>query len=181
MGLNQTGVGLALLRLCALMILMTSLGLSAGASTVHEVRFAQTAKVLVWVDGVMIGAGREIALSAAPASAAPLIGAGELDPIAALEGDRLVVQIASNSGFVIETRDPEQASGLSVRVLDQGSNAQVRPQAISAASRQIFAQADRTAARPGTPQTQSLTLEILSNGHGLGDVIIRAVENSAKQ
>ena len=167
---------MAVLRVFALSVILAALSFSAGAGTVQTVRFAQTGKVLVWMDGVMIGQGSEVSLSPSQIHESPIFGNGVLEP-AQTAGHRLIVKIASNTGFVLETRTPREIGEISVRVLEQGANAQALPRPPARGSAHIFVQTDRTAHSRGAPETQSLTLEIVSTGRALDDITIKAINS----
>ncbi|MFN3213220.1 MAG: hypothetical protein ACE37M_08950 [Henriciella sp.] len=165
---------MALLRIGAFLVLSTAFAQNAAAGTVHEVRFSQSAQVLVWADGIKVGQGPAVALGAGPQQATSMIGAGTLDPIQDLS-DRMILEIASNTGFVIEAPHADGSDAISVRVINQGANAQVRQGQIHAGSSRLFEQVGRTAIRPGAPRTQTLTLELTSDENTLDHLIIRAV------
>lgn len=169
-----------MLRIFALFVSLTSLSATAAAGTVQNVRFAQTGKVLVWIDGEMIGQGAEVSLSNGNAVAKPFFGNGTLEPSQASSGEarhRLIVKIASNTGFTLETNTPRDQGEISVRVIEQGQNAQVLTRYPASGSLNIFEQSDRTARRPGTAETQALTLEVISTGRALDDLTIKATES----
>ncbi|GAB5456063.1 MAG: hypothetical protein Hens2KO_22920 [Henriciella sp.] len=169
-----------MLRIFALFVLLTSLCATAAAGTVQNVRFAQTGKVLVWMDGEMIGQGAKVSLNNGNAVAKPFFGNGTLEPSQASSADvrhRLIVKIASNTGFTLETDTPREQGEISVRVVEQGQNAQVLTRHPARGSLSIFEQSDRTARRPGTAETQALTLEVISTGRALDDLTIKATES----
>ena len=165
-----------MLRIGAFLVISSALAVSAAAGTVHEVRFSQSAQVLVWADGIKIGQGSEVSLGAGPQQGAALIGAGTLDPVQDLS-DRMILEIASNTGFVIEAPYAEASDAISVRVINQGANAQVRRGQTEAGSPRLFEQIGRTAIKPGAPETQTLTLEVASDQQTLNHLIIRAVDD----
>lgn len=162
-----------------LIILSILIGLGAAADTVHHVRFSQTAKVLVWAEGNFLGQGPEVRIATQLDPIEPPLGSGQLDPLDTTTHaaeDVLTLQIASNTGFVIETRDPAVANSISARVIAQGPNAQLRQNLLDPGSGLIFEQTARTAARPGAADTQTLTLELISDHGRLEELIIRTAE-----
>lgn len=165
-----------MLRIDAFLVLSAALAMNAAAGTVHEVRFSQSAQVLVWADGIKVGQGAEVSLGTEPGQGTALIGAGTLDPVRDLS-DRMILEIASNTGFVIEAPHVEASDAISVRVINHGANAQVRQGQTEAGSSHLFEQIGRTAIKPGAPETQTLTLELKSDPHMLDQLIIRAVND----
>lgn len=174
---NQTEEDLALRRCGTLIILPIVLGLSAAADTVHHVRFSQTAKVLVWAEGDFIGQGPEVRITPQLDPVKPHFGSGRLEALNTMidsaEGV-LTLQIASNTGFVIEARTPKVANSISARVIQQGPNAQLHQNLVDPSSGLIFEQTTRTASRPGAATTQTLTLELTSDQGSLDEFVIRA-------
>lgn len=167
-------------RIFALSMILMSLCSSAGAGTVQTVRFTQTGKVLVWVDGVMIGQGAAVSLGTGNTSAEPVLGGGKLEqagPFSTNASHRLVFSVASNTGFVLETETPLAMEDVSVRVLATGENAQALTRIPANGLRQIFEQTDRTAQGSGAPITQSLTLEVISTDRALDDLTIKATNS----
>ena len=165
-----------MLRVFTLSVILASLSLNAAAGTVQTVRFAQTGKVLVWMDGVMIGQGSEVSLNPSQADEGPIFGNGVLEP-AQTAGHRLIVKIASNTGFVLETETPRETGEISVRVIEEGANARALTRPPTSGSDHIFVQMDRTAHSRGAPETQTLTLEVISTGRALDDITIKAIES----
>lgn len=140
----------------------------ASASTTHDVRFAQPAKVLVWQSGVLIGQGPEISVFGGQTAAIrPQIGSGLLVSTGS-EGaavrQHLKLSVASNIGFTIEADSAEVAARTSVRVVNRGPNAQDLSRPASLTTGQVFRQIEKTAQRPGTPDSQALELEITWTG-----------------
>lgn len=130
---------------------------AAMAGTVHKVRFAQPAQILVWEDGDLIAQGDHIQLSQShDAKAKRLIGAGTLLPVSGDNSSR-TISIASNTAFSLKSGDMTDPAGISVRVLGARENAQVRASGVDEST---FRQAAKTAARPGTPASQAIELEI---------------------
>ena len=130
-----------MIRVFALSSILMSLCASAVAGTVQTVRFAQTGKVLVWVDGVMVGQGAAVSLGANEASINPIFGNGKLEPMSSMSADathRIVFSVASNTGFVLETGTALKASEVSVRILAEGKNARAATRIPGDGSRRIF-------------------------------------------
>lgn len=153
----------------------------ALADTVHQIRFATPAKVLVWQNGALTGEGQIVNLFSRPMS--PLqtpLGSGVLQSVAAtepLDTQRAVVKIASNSGFAIKATDPTAAASMDVRLIGYGPNAQFRPGALSLATGIVFAQSEKTARHRGTPETQSIELELTWKGSTPPALAVLAVHN----
>lgn len=151
------------------------------ASTTHEIRFVQSANILVWQDGGLIGQGREVSVfETESATVRPVIGSGTLmsgasDRTSALNGLRL--SIASNSGFTIETDTPDTSDRVTVYLVSQGPNAQAATRVVSAASGIVFHQTQKTAHQPGAPESQALHLEITWTGPVRPTLRIRAMEH----
>jgi len=143
---------------------ISSISLNAAASTRHEVRFSQTAKIVVWQGETLIGEGADVSLlSEQNLAPEPLFGAGQLDPVGATEPaltPRSVFKIASNSGFIIETSDEGSARDLSVRLISEGENAQARLIPLERGSSIVFEQAAKTAIRTGAPASQAISVEV---------------------
>ena len=167
-----------MLRVFALSTILISLCSTAAAGTVQTVRFAQTGKVLVWVDGEMIGQGAEVSLSTSQQNIEPIFGNGSLEQVRAVSTEtphRLVFSVASNTGFVIETGAARETGEVSVRILEAGQNAKALARNPASGSKRIFEQTDRTAHSSGAPITQALTLEVISTGRALDDITIKAI------
>ena len=150
----------------------------ASASTTHEIRFVQSAAILVWQDSALIGQGSEVSIFEDEVGAfRPHAGSGILIsavPERASTQQRLTLNIASNSGFTIETSDAEAAARISVRVVSRGLNAQESPRPVSPATGLVFRQMQKTAMRPGAPESQALELEITWTGSVRPALQIRA-------
>ena len=135
---------------------------AAMADTVHHVRFAQPAQILVWEAGTLIARGDQINLTARAANLnTKLIGAGILQPVDDRPNGSMTIAIASNTAFSLKTRDPAAADDVVVRVLGAGENAQIRSQA---APNGLFRQSAKTAIRRGHPSSQAIELEISWSG-----------------
>ena len=148
-------------RLVILAIFAAICAHSSAASTVHHVRFAQPAMIMVWEDGALTGQGSQVDLMGLGAGErSALLGSGELIQSNETIGESKIISIASNTGFAIRAVDAMPSQTVSVRVLAMGENAQARDIAINGHAETIFKLADRTAARPGLPESQSITLEI---------------------
>lgn len=164
----QVWRGIFLAMLCA----MTTL--CAFAGTVHDVRFQQTARVLVWQDGALIGEGQHINLF--ETGSVETIGSGNLLPVSLdtpLTGQSARFEIASNSAFVLESENPLVAQSVRVRIVGVGDNAQARPMPTLAGSNVVFLQNAKTAMRRGQPESQALTLEISWTGPAPPDLSVR--------
>ena len=126
----------------------------------------------------MIGQGAEVSLSTGSTPVEPVFGNGSLEPVRAFSSDtphRIVLSVASNTGFVLETDAARDADEISVRILEAGENAQALTRVPANGSKRIFEQTDRTAQGRGAPITQSLTLEVVSTGRALDDITIKAI------
>ncbi|MEO1303936.1 MAG: hypothetical protein AAFV37_03090 [Pseudomonadota bacterium] len=135
---------------------------SAAASPVHTVRFAQDPVLLVWHEGALIGHGPSLTLLASETPPPQLMGTGELDPVPIgfnLKSNVQRYEIASNTGFVIETADPSIARP-TIRVIDIAPNAQYAEGLLSERDQVVFRQNLKTALYPGSPVSQALTIEI---------------------
>lgn len=152
--------------------------LSALAGTVHEVHFAQTARVLVWQNSVLLGDGDRVPLL--KTEAADTFGSGVLTPIG-LESTNSAqtarFEIASNSAFVLETLNADVAHSIRVRLIGSGVNAQARPIPVTTGSGVLFMQSEKTAIQRGTPESQALTLEITWTSPEMPDLWVRAVSS----
>lgn len=167
-----------MLRPTLLLIMLTLISLNAAADTMHKVRFTQTAKVLVWLNGTMAGQGAKVAITPSSEPTAPVFGSGELAPTVSepgVHGQSMTLSVASNTSFVIEARDPYVAEQISVRVIDQGANAQLLETTDSPNRSLIFEHSDKTAMRSGAPKSQAITLELSWAGGAPGDLVVRAL------
>ena len=163
-------------RLVILAILAAICALSSAASTVHHVRFAQPAMLMVWEDGVLIGQGQQIDLTGLGAVDRPsLLGSGELIQSNETIGQSKIISIASNAGFEIRTSNTMPDQGVSVSVRAIGENAQARANAIESDRESVFTLTERTAARPGAPESQSITLEIEWTGSVAPNLYVTAL------
>ena len=134
----------------------------AMAGTVHHVRFAQPAQILVWESGALIARGDQIRLTRrATARSHELMGAGTLLPAVEPARESMVVAIASNAAFSLVSDDPSSAGDVDVRVLGIGENAQIRSET---RPRTLFRQGAKTAIRRGHPSSQAIKLEISWSG-----------------
>ena len=150
-------------RLIFFATLVAFSALWSAAGTVHHVRFAQPSTVLVWQDDALIGQGEIVPLLAASDFAPEdIFGSGQLVSSIEVTGHSQTVRIASNTGFEIRAVDGAPLEDVSVRVVGVGENAQATESSGSSQTR--FRQSAQTAFRPGSPQSQSITLEILWQG-----------------
>ncbi|MEM7637769.1 MAG: hypothetical protein AAF269_01805 [Pseudomonadota bacterium] len=154
--------------------------LSAGgsASTVHEIRFVQSAQILVWQDDVWVGQGSSIDLTGPGiADAVPFPGSGQLDSVSFADPtvtSRTRLKIASNSAFKIQTTSSNAAPDVEVRILDVGPNARASRQTSDGTAGIVFYQAEKTAQRRGAPETQAIELELSWTGAPPSDLRIMA-------
>lgn len=140
----------------------------ATASNVQEVRFVQSAKVLVWQDGDLAGQGSEVVLlNENPVAERAWFGAGQLEPVLASANPvsgSVTLQIASNSGFVLETVNPGTAAQIQVQAIGERENAQLRSAPLASGSSILFQQTEKTAFRAGTAQSQTISLRVSWTG-----------------
>ena len=146
------------------MVWLGLMSLTAAASTVHELRFSQPAKVLVWQSGEFIGQGPEVSVLASLDTAPPdLLGSGELLFSVNQETNvarKVEFSVASNSGFLIKSDDPRFADDVQVRIVGVGANAASAVTLADRGAGVIYHQASKTAYRPGGPETQALRFEV---------------------
>lgn len=139
-------------------------GLAAQAGTVQNVRFAQAATVMVWQDGQAIGHGAEVVMTAGGFTAAsPFPGSGQLvsaSDLNASDERQMRVKIASNSGFVIRAENPVHADQFVIELVGVGINAYPALRSSERLPGVIFQQSEKTAQRPGEPESQALELVI---------------------
>ena len=168
----QVWRGIFLAMLCAITTLC------AFAGTVHDVRFQQTARVLVWQNGALIGDGQHIALF--ETGSVETIGSGNLVPVGfdtPIAGQSARFEIASNAAFVLESANPAAAQSVRVRIVSVGDNAQARPLSNMEGSNVVFRQDEKTAVRRGQPESQALTLEITWTGPVQPELTVRALHS----
>ena len=141
--------------LCALAGISSA---AAMAGTIHHVRFAQPAQILVWESGALIARGDRIELFPNAAGLQHDIpGAGTLLPLAAESRRTRVISVASNTAFSLIGSDEQTAGTVAVQILGVGENAQSQPLQSSGS---LFRQGVKTAVRKGSPQSQSIELKI---------------------
>ncbi len=134
----------------------------AMAGTVHHVRFAQPAQILVWEAGTLIARGDRIELTAHELKqGSDLIGAGTLMPVADRSNSSMIIEIASNTAFSLNSDDPSATDTVAVRVLGVGENAQIQ---LETKPQTLFRQGAKTAIRRGDPASQAIELEISWSG-----------------
>ena len=169
---------MVLSRLILLMLALACLAPAALAGTVHEIRFAQTERVLVWQDGTFIGEGAQVALNethSAPAIA--MMGSGTLEPVRVSfteAAQSTTIELASNTGFAIIADDFATASRVEVSVLGAGANAMVQPNTSQGAGLVVFEQVGKTARRPGEARSQAVTLQVSWTGNVAPRLMVRA-------
>ncbi|MEL6860722.1 MAG: hypothetical protein AAGL11_02705 [Pseudomonadota bacterium] len=161
-------------RLVIFATLFALSALSSAASTVHHVRFAQLATVLVWQDDALIGQGQTVSLTGA-SDLAPveMLGSGQLIGTIEATGQSQTVRIASNTGFEIRAADGVELDGVSVRVISIGANAAASTD--KDAPQALYRQSSKTALRPGSPLSQSITLEIEWQGETAPRLLVAAL------
>ena len=153
----------------------------ALADTVHQIRFANPARVLVWQDGAPAGQGAnvEVLPARAPFSMTPF-GSGTLIRVASMpspQDGRTTLRIASNCGFVIQTSDSDSAAQVRTRFLKRGPNAQFQPSERPSDATVVFLQTEKTAIRRGTPESQSIELEVTWQGAIPPTLHVLAIDN----
>ncbi|MEO1553853.1 MAG: hypothetical protein AAFR82_07935 [Pseudomonadota bacterium] len=124
----------------------------------------QSAEILVWQNDVLIGRGPSVTvLDQAVSQPSDLVGSSRLTPVLAdteTHLGSLRLAVASNTGFDVAVGDPLIAAQLQARILRIGANAGASPHASEAGMPVIFSQSEKTASRPGAPQTQAIEIEI---------------------
>ncbi|MCR9269018.1 MAG: hypothetical protein NXH72_03420 [Hyphomonadaceae bacterium] len=164
------------LRLALALLVITLISPAGHAGTVHEVRFAQSGKVLVWQDGERVGQGADVIVNAPEVNAGNrLIGAGQLEPIGASRdqaSNSLRLQVASNTGFEIISIDPVRTPKVRVVVAGIGDNAALKAGATS--SEVLFQQATKSAVRSGSALSQAIALDIFWDGDVPPALLVRA-------
>lgn len=139
--------------------LATAASAASEAGTVHHVRFAQPAQILVWENGDLIAHGDRIQLSDRAVSSAPsLLGTGALVPVEDAARGQRIISVASNTAFSLSANPGESVT---VRLLEARENAQARA---DGATGVLFRQVTKTAVRPGAPTSQAIELEISWSG-----------------
>lgn len=156
----------------AMLFAMTNL--CAFAGTVHDVRFQQTARILVWQEGALIGEGQSIDLF--ETGSVETLGSGNLLPVSLdtpFVGQSARFEIASNSAFVLESNNPLAGQNINIRIVSVGDNAEARPMPTMTGSNELFRQSAKTAVRRGQPKSQALTLEISWTGAAPPNLSVR--------
>jgi hypothetical protein len=145
---------------------------SALAGTVHHVRFAQPAQILVWEHGELVGHGDRIQLiESHDVRPERLIGNGTLLPVENRISGTRTIAVASNTAFILKSDSAAGRPDVTVRVLSERENAQAR---IGPSRDSAFRQSVKTAARPGAPASQAIELEISWSGDQPPDLFIIA-------
>lgn len=170
-----------MLRALLLLGLTLSVSFSAAAGTVHKVRFAQSAKVLVWQDGTWIGQGHAIDLSRTAADLpAMYLGSGRLDPVETSTKDKgsITLEIASNSGFVITAASSTPGTQITARLIGISPNASSSARSMTetflhSGEQTIFTQSQKTATRPGDVSTQTIRIELRWSSSTQPDFAVR--------
>ena len=144
---------------------------AAAAGTVHKVRFAQPAQILVWEDGELIAQGPRVQLlGLASTDREQLIGDGTLLPVETARGTK-TISVASNAAFSLRSQEAGASDRYAIRVLSARENAEARVQTGTEA---VFRQGAKTAIRPGAPASQAIELEISWSGDAPPDLFIVA-------
>ena len=155
--------------LCVLAIAASA---AAMAGTVHHVRFAQPAQILVWEAGTLIARGDRIELSSlSRARSKDLLGAGTLVPAGETRNQSIIIEVASNTAFSLASDDADPAQGVVVEILGVRENAQLHP---VQTSESLFRQSAKTAVRRGPPLSQAIELEISWSGEVPPNLILAA-------
>lgn len=151
-------------RLAIVFLLCIAGALSSAANVVHTVRFAQPEVLIAWDEEVLIGQGETVQISgAAEAVEMDFPGSGSLTSAASDIEQSRTIRIASNTGFILRAPNATSVEHVSVRAVDAGPNAAILSSP-PADSEILFRQSARTAQRPGSPESQAITLEISWRG-----------------
>lgn len=162
-------------------VVVFAIAAHAKAGTVQKLVFKQDGMAVVWYDGALLGKASEIELVPASEalSQADYMGGGQLQAVtASFEPQNSVrFQIASNTGFRIETLSPVEPGSIKVRVTNAGSNASYKMAPGREGQRRgagtvIFAQHGKTAEKPGSPISQAIEVEVSWSGD-LPSLILR--------
>lgn len=154
-------------------VVVFAIAAHAKAGTIHKLKFQQTGVAVAWQDGDLIGKGDDFTLiqGESETSTAVYMGGGSLQAIPATFENRqsLRFQIASNTGFRIETLSPVDPGAVRVRVTNAGSNARYKMAPGWEGQRRgagtvIFAQRGKTAEKPGSPISQAIEVELSWSG-----------------
>ena len=141
---------------------------AASASTVHKVRFAQPATVLVWQDDVLVGQGDRIVLrEELSLEDIDTPGSGVLASLSAgvvSAEQRVSFRVASNTGFAVRVVDSAQTVDVLVNVIASGENAAVVGSDLNPTDDLVFHQTTKTATRSGSPISQSIAFEATWGG-----------------
>ncbi len=161
---------------------------ASHGDVIHTVRFVQDPVLVVWSEDGSTQSGSRIDLAGAPASAPQinLPGAGTLDPVATNHAMVSKVQrfrVASNSGFQIKISAqglPEMsAEPISVALYAPGKNADASlagstltrvSLADLSTERVIFTAPTKTALQSGSPDSQSIEIEIDFGAQPAGEI-----------
>jgi hypothetical protein len=150
------------------MIWLGALSLPVSASQVHKLRFAQPEQVLVWQSGELVGQGAFVSLQNPDGTDdRDWLGSGNLLPIiddTTGSAQSVKLDIASNAGFAIKLANAELTEDVQVRIVGVGVNAKRAENTTSPSRHEIYRQTQKTAQRPGSPRTQSLSFELTWSG-----------------
>lgn len=157
---------------------LSAMSASGFANTVHQVRFVQSAQVVVWQDDLLIGQGASVRVldrGAMPAHTLP--GSGRLETLShnatGSEG-QMRLRVASNAGFTIEVADPKIATQMRAEIQNIGANASAVAGQTNYASGVVFEQLEKTALRRGSHETQAIELELTWTGAAPSDLRVVA-------
>lgn len=145
---------------------------AAMAGTVHHVRFAQPAQILVWQAGTLIARGDRIELSSfSNATSTEFLGAGTLLPADEQRDRSMIIAIASNTAFSLKADNGDAVQDVVVEILGVRENAQIHR---AQTPESLFRQNAKTAVRRGAPLSQSIELEISWSGDVPPNLILAA-------
>lgn len=161
----------------AVLALALSLCGAARADVTHRVSFSAAPKILVWTDDGQLHQGESVTLTARGEAAAPLqvsemtVLTGRLVQASGVQARpaTLRLRVASNTPFTISATSADGAIwDASASVASVGANARasgafprMNVPVSGHAPATIFTATERTAASPGSAQTQSLLIDIL--------------------
>ncbi|MEO1321794.1 MAG: hypothetical protein AAFV59_02180 [Pseudomonadota bacterium] len=142
---------------------LLAVSFAASASTINKVRFSQPATVLVWQDDVLVGQGDRIVLrEELSLEDIDTPGSGVLVPISAgivPAEQRILFRVASNTGFAVRVVNSSEAARVSLNVMAIGESAALVGSDLNPTGDLVFHQTTKTAARSGSPVSQSITFE----------------------
>ncbi len=171
--------------LCSLLFLSFCSSPLAQASAVDTVRFVQPAKTVVWDESGDMKSGSEVLLGdASHIVPADYVMTGTLLPVAAsasLERHEKTIRLASNAAVTLFATSDSAMRDVDVRIISTGPNATVSGGAPAQAAlipartkTPIFKLNEKTAARPGTISSQTVTLNLSWTGEATPQFLIAA-------